>query len=236
MRLMALYRTLLAGCSSRARIFGFAAIGLIEIGVAAMLANQVLDDTMKTGAELVDKFGLTLVVPLAALVFGTASLGDPIEDGTYVYLWLRPLRRWQITVAAYLATLTMVIPLAVVPTIASGVIVDGSPEMFLGATAAALIAAMAYSAVFVLLGQVTQRSLIWGIAYLLILEQFISRGGKGLGFISIHSHSVSVLAKTVDKRISLDYFSRPVAIIVPLVFTAIWLLFSGRRQRRMSVA
>src|SRR5437773_221938 len=103
-----LYRTLLAGCSSRARVIGFVVVGAIEIAVAVLLASKHLDDPVATAVQLVDKFGLTLVIPLAALVFGTASLGDPVEDGTYVYLWLRPIRRGQITLAAYLATLSMV--------------------------------------------------------------------------------------------------------------------------------
>ena len=164
-------------------------------------------------------------------------MGDPIEDGTYVYLWLRPIRRWQLTVAAYLAALTMVLPLAVLPTVISGAIVDPTPNMAVGALAASLLAAVAYCAVFVLLGQVTQRSLIWGVAYLLIFEQFISRGGKGLGFVAVHSHAVSVLSKTVgDVDIQLDYFSRPVAVGVALGFTVAWLVWSSVQQNRMSVA
>ena len=113
---------------------------------------------------------------------------------------------------------------------------DGSHSFNLS-TAASLLAAVAYCAVFVLLGQVTQRSLIWGVAYLLIFEQFISRGGKGLGFVAVHSHAVSVLSKTVgDVDIQLDYFSRPVAVGVALGFTVAWLVWSSVQQNRMSVA
>lgn len=230
------YRTLLASCSSRARVIGFVVVGAIEIVVAVILSQSDLSDTVEASVQMVDKFGLTLVIPLAALVFGTAALGDPIEDGTYVYLWLRPIRRGLLTLAAYLSTLTLLLPLAVVPTIISGVIINSSSGVVLGAVLSSLIAALAYSAVFVLMGQLTQRSLIWGIAYLLILEQFISRGGKGLGFISVHSHAVSVLAKSAEVRINLDYFSRPVAMIVPMVFALVWLAWSVSRQRRMSVA
>ena len=237
MKLLAVYQTLLAGVSSRARVVGFAVVGLIEIAIALLLASQQRDDPTVAAVQLIDRFGLTLIVPLAALVFGTAALGDPIEDGTYVYLWLRPIRRWQITVAAFLVTITLVLPLAVLPTVVSGMIIDPTPNMLIGAGLSSLLAGIAYSAVFVMLGQVTQRSLIWGVAYLLIFEQFISRGGKGLGFISVHSHAVSVLSKSVgDVDISLDYFSRPVAVVVPLVFSLVWLAWSGIHQNRMSVA
>lgn len=237
MKILAVYQTLVRGVSSKARVLGFAAVAAIEIAIAILLSNQDLSDATSAAVQIVDKFGLTLIIPLAALVFGTAALGDPIEDGTYVYLWLRPVRRWQLTAAAYLSAVTMVIPLAVVPTVIAGVVVDGTPNMAFGSAMASMLAGLAYSAVFVLLGQVTQRSLIWGIAYLLIFEQFISRGGKGLGFISVHSHAVSVLSKTVgDVNISLDYFSRPVAVVVPLMFTTGWLLWSAAHQNRMSVA
>ena len=237
MKLFALYTTLLRGVSSKARVVGFVVVGLIEVGIAILLANQHPFDPTADAVQLVDKFGLTLIIPLAGLVFGTAALGDPIEDGTYVYLWLRPIRRWQLTLAAYLSALTMVVPLAVLPTLVSGVVIDRTPNMALGAAGSSMLAAVAYCAVFVLLGQVTQRSLIWGIAYLLIFEQFISRGGKGLGFISVHSHAVSVLSKTVgDVDISLDYFSRPVAVVVPIMFTLAWLGWSSIHQNRMNVA
>ena len=239
-RFVALYRTILAGCTSRARVIGFVVVGTIEIVVAVVLRQSGLTDTVSAAVQLVDKFGLTLVVPLAAMVFGTATLGDPIEDGTYVYLWLRPIRRSSISLAAYAATLTVILPLAVLPTVVSAAIIDSSSGVLIGAFASTVLAGLAYSAVFVLLGQVTQRSLIWGIAYLLILEQFISRGGQGLGFLSVHSHAVSVLVKSLphpgEIDIALDYFSRPVGLIVSLVLTGLLLGGSAARQSRMSVA
>ena len=139
---------------------------------------------------------------VAALVFGTASLGDPIEDGTYVYLWLRPIRRWQTHRGGVpRRRSTLVVPAGGGP--------DGdraassstpSPDPGSARSPRRCSPAIAYSAVFVLLGQVTQRSLVWGIAYLLIYEQFICRGGKALGFLSVHSHAVSVLSKTRRRR------------------------------------
>lgn len=237
MRFRTLYRTLLAGASSKARVLGFTVVAIIELAIAALLASKSLSDAPSAAVQLVDKFGLTLIIPLASLVFGTASLGDPIEDGTYVYLWLRPIKRWQLTAAAYLATLTMVLPLAVLPTIVSGVLIDQSSSIVVGATVSSLMAAAGYGALFVLLGQVTQRSLIWGIAYLLIFEQFIARGGTGLGFLSIHSHAVSVLSRTVPRvDLSLDYFSRPTALVVTVLFTGGFLGWSAARQNRMDVA
>ena len=38
--------------------------------------------------SLVDAYGLSLLVPVVAVLFATAALGDLAEDGTLVYLWL----------------------------------------------------------------------------------------------------------------------------------------------------
>jgi ABC-2 type transport system permease protein len=237
MKFLVLYKTLLAMVSSRARILGFALVAAAQLGIAAMVSNAVLADRTGAAVLMVDQFGMNLVVPIAALVFGTASLGDPIEDGTYVYLWLRPIRRVSITAAAFASTLSMVIPLAVVPTVAGALIIDGTFKMCIGAAVAALAGAIAYSALFVLLGQMTQRSLIWGIAYLLIFEQFISRGGAGLGLLTVHAHVSSLFGRILDRDIGrLDYFQMRTSVIALVVMTLIALWASAVRQNHLDVA
>ena len=237
MRFAAILRTLLLGASSRARVVGLGAAGVVGIVVAVFLRGSTTIDPARTAVTLVDGFGLTLLIPIAALVFGTATLGDPIEDGTYVYLWLRPIRRWQISVAGYLVTLGLVIPLGVVPTVIGAAVIDSSASTIRGAIGAALIAAVAYSAVFVVLGQLTQRALVWGVGYLLIFEEFICRGGKALGFVSVHSHAVSVLARATSLDMSpLDYFASSTGWIVSMVLTLVLIGLSSLRQNSMNVA
>ena len=38
-------------------------------------------------------------MPLVALIIGTAALGSEIEDGTAVYLMIKPIPRWRIALA-----------------------------------------------------------------------------------------------------------------------------------------
>jgi len=56
------------------------------------------------GIDIVAAYGLGIVVPLAALWFGTSAIGDLVEDRLLVYLWLKPIPRWQLPAAAILAT------------------------------------------------------------------------------------------------------------------------------------
>lgn len=218
-------------------MLGLSTAGAVGIIVAVVLRTSTTVDRVRVAVLLVDRFGLTLLIPIAALVFGTASLGDPIEDGTYVYLWLRPIHRRQISIAAYLVTLGLVVVVAVVPTVIGAAVLDHSVSTIEGAAGAAILAALAYAAVFVLLGQLTQRALVWGVGYLLIFEEFVCRGGKALGFVSVHSHAVSVLAHATSLRMKpLDYFAGPTSWIVSMVLTALMVGLSCARQGSMNVA
>lgn len=232
---VALFRTLARGTSSRARVLGFVGVGVVQLLVSLLVRNETGGADLDTAMTMIDGFGLTLIVPLSALVFGTAVLGDPIEDGTYVYLWLRPIRRWRITFAAFGVTLGLVVSLAVVPTIASAAITSSDGDVVAGAAVGALAAALAYSAIFVLIGQLTRRSLVWGIAYLLIFEQFIARGGRGVGFVSVHSHAISIMQEVSSVTMRLGYFSGVTSVVVIVAVTLAALGFSVLRQRSMTV-
>src|SRR4029453_7097746 len=46
--------------------------------------------------EILDPMVIRTILPLVALVFGTAALGSELEDGTAVYLIVKPIPRWRI--------------------------------------------------------------------------------------------------------------------------------------------
>ena len=45
---------------------------------------------------MLDTLVVRTVMPLVALIVGTAALGSEIEDGTAVYLMVKPIARWRI--------------------------------------------------------------------------------------------------------------------------------------------
>src|SRR5208282_4792673 len=42
-----------------------------------------------------------VLLPLSAVVFGTAAFGGEIDDGTIVYLLVKDLPRWQVVLSKY---------------------------------------------------------------------------------------------------------------------------------------
>jgi ABC-2 type transport system permease protein len=71
-----------------------------------------------TAGPLMSRLVVSLLLPLCALVFGTAAIGSEIEDGTAVYLLSKPIARWRVILSkllvAWVATLLIVIPAAAI--------------------------------------------------------------------------------------------------------------------------
>src|SRR5688572_29376836 len=113
---------------TRGRIAALAVVGLVGILIGMAIGANDGD-----GFGFVDGYGLGLIVPVTALVFASAAFNDPVEDGTLVYLWLRPVARWKLTVAAFAASVAVAVPFAVVPTVVAAGLTRSGRGVPLGA-------------------------------------------------------------------------------------------------------
>ena len=213
-----LVRVFIRTAATRARVVGFVIAGAVAVLVAWRIGAQPTGDRAQRAFDVTDVGNLSFLAPVAALVFGASVLGDPAEDGTLIYLWLRPVSRRVTGLAACVAALVLAIPAAVVPAVLAQVALGpgGTPT---GSAAATALATAAYTTVFVLVGLVTSRSLVWGIAYLLIFEQFIARGGKSLGAFSVHAQAVSIVAPRRTLSSAVAYFT-PASAAAALIVVA----------------
>jgi ABC-2 type transport system permease protein len=219
---ISLYRILLRTSVSRGRLLAFLAGGaLIDlIGYALRVSDYANRET--DVYILVDGAALALYVPVVALVFSTSSLGDLAQDGTLVYIWLRPVARWKVVVVALAATLTVVLPLTLVP-VGLAVALAGASSITLWAvTASTGLAACAYTAIFTAFGLRVRHALIFGLGYVLIWEAGIASIGKGPASLSIRHYAESLLAhigsQTVPGVIEADLW--PSVIVLAAVTVA----------------
>jgi ABC-2 type transport system permease protein len=136
---------------------------------------------------LLSNLGIGTLMPLVALLFGTGSMGAEIEDGTAVFLLAKPMSRrtivlTKLAVAAACSVVLTCGPMLLAGLIAAGGLGDG---LVVGLMAGAAIGSVLYCAVFVALGLVTRRALVFGLAYVLIWEGLLASLFAGTQTFSI---------------------------------------------------
>ena len=207
------------------------ALGLVAVLVGVAIGNGggARIDRIDAWVRFTGTFGLALLAPVVALLLASATLGGPSEDGTLVYLWLRPVGRWRVALAAATAALTVVAPLVVLP-LTVGALVAGTDGRRGGRhRAGQRVAVVAYTGLFTWLGLRVRRALAWGLAYILIWEGFVAAAGAGAsraGAAGLHPHDPGRLT---GQDLRLADPPVPVAVVVPCVVGvfAVWL--TGRR-------
>ena len=164
------------------RLLGVASLGAIGLLLGVLTGRD--DDPVEATADLAAAYGITVAIPLCVLWLATSSVGDLVDDGLLVYLWLKPVARWQLPAASVLATATVVLSLIVAPLVVA-TLVAGTPELALDVAASCTLATLAYAGLFVAMGLWLRRALWWGIAYLLVWENGIARASEGASRLSV---------------------------------------------------
>jgi ABC-2 type transport system permease protein len=153
-------------------------------------------------APILDTLVVRTVMPLIALVFGTAALGSEIEDGTAVYLMIKPIPRWRILLAkmavAALLTAALVLPSTILTGILAGGLGSAGLATTFGFALGASIGGIAYACAFVALSAFTSRALLLGLGYTLIWEGVLSGLLEGTRFLSIRQATLGIAAAVGD--------------------------------------
>ena len=211
-------RVLARAQSSRGRIAVAAAVGAaLTLAAAALNVGYGGPGAV---ADLLAEAAFFIAVPVVSLVYAGASFGDLQEDGTLVYLWLRPVRRSDLAVAATCASAGLAVPLNVV-IVGAVTVAGGSIELLVPAVVAAVLGTLAYVSVFVALGLRTTRSLLWGLGYVLLLEGFLARFSDQVAAVSIRRYATSVLTQLGDVRNEFREVSLSTGVIALIVATVL---------------
>ena len=165
----------------------------VLLGVIVSLRGGRVDVDRVLGVLIVQT-----VLPLIALILGTASLGSEIEDGTVVFLLIKPIKRWVVAFAKVLVAVAATTFLVVPVTIVTGVLISGTDPANLQTTFAFAIACAAggaaYAAVFVALSSLTARALLAGLVYVLLWEGALGGLLEGTRFLSIRQATLGIVA------------------------------------------
>ncbi len=176
-------------------------------------------------------------MPLFGLIVGTGVIGPEIDDGSIVYLLSKPISRPTIIMSKLVVAATGTVLFAALPTFVAGLVMSGTADRIaLGFGVAALVASVAYSAIFLLLSVVTRHAVVYGLAYALIWEGLLGSFVPGARTLSVQQWSLS-LTEAISTR---DLVSSDVRLAVAGVLLAVVIVgatwYAGQRLRVLSLA
>lgn len=235
------HRVLFRQIITRGRLIAMSLLGIsiVVFGWAVGASDAGLDfevDRLDRAVGIVTDIGFAIVVPVVALVFASGTLGDTREDGTLVYLWLRPLDRWPIAVGAATAALTVVVPLTVMPVVATAIVLDVGNGLIAASLLAAVVGVIGYVGVFVLLGSWVRNPIVWGLAYIIVWEGIAAAVGTAPSRVAIRGYTRSIIADRTGVDLSLAGVAPAWAIVMPLLIGFLGLAIAAWRLDRLDVA
>jgi ABC-2 type transport system permease protein len=205
---------------------------LAAIPVLLAIVFRAANDADLEGfaSGVLDAVAVTLLLPIVAVLFGTAAFGAEIEDGTILYLLAKPISRWAVIAAKFIGAAGVTALLVLLSVLVSGAVVlsplgEQGAEATRAFLAAMLVGSTCYVAVFLTLSLFTRRALLIGLVYVLVWEGALSALLPGIANLSIRQYALGVAnafwqMKPDEARLS-PSTALPLAIILVVAALAI---------------
>ncbi|MER7909922.1 MULTISPECIES: ABC transporter permease [unclassified Streptomyces] len=226
------YRALLG--RRRALILFLLPAMLLVISAAVRMFNGADD---QVAADVLGGFALATMVPLIGVIAGTGAIGPEIDDGSIVYLLSKPVKRPTIIFTKLIVAIAVTMVFSAVPTLIAGFILNGNGQQVAVAyTVAALVASIAYSALFLLLGTVSRHAVVIGLVYALVWEALFGSLIAGARTLSVQQWALALAEKvTGDGLVTSEVgLTTAVVLLVAVTVAATW--FAGQKLRRLTLA
>jgi ABC-2 type transport system permease protein len=208
----------------------------VLIGLAILLRLTV-DDTSNVSANLLQQLGLAVILPLVALIAGTGAIATEIDDGSIVYLLSKSIKRSTIVLTKALVAIGCIFVLGALPIVLAGLILD--PAGFKIAVAfgvGALLAGVAYTAIFIALSVMTGNAVTIGLLYALLWESVMGQYVDGAKMLSVQQWALAVVSKVADGNGVEDAVKLPISLILLALVTIIGLSLAVSSLRSLTLS
>ncbi len=217
-------------------------LAALPVALAAIMYFAASDeDSFSEGFIdiLLDGLMVAGILPIVTMALSTAAFGNEVEDRTLSYLMLNPIPRWHIAIPKLLASIAISGPLLIVSGVAAALLgFDGSVRAAVAVGVALFAGVAAYAAIFTWAGLVTNRTLAFGLIYVLLWEGVISSFIRGVDYLSVRGYTRAIMYginKTGFESLDDRVIELPAAIVGAVAVTVVFLLLGVRRLRRMDV-
>jgi ABC-2 type transport system permease protein len=197
----------------RALLFAIPAVILIVVTVALKAGHP---PSRPWPSHVLGTFGFSVLLPLTALIIGSSVLGAEIDDGSAIHLLATPVRRSSVIFTKFLVATGLTIIFAAVPELIGALISGGGsteqvvkfpqngPPIFtpgtlinntdfaIGLFVGALVCAVVYNAIFIMVSAATTRAIAVGLLYVLIWEALLSNFVSGARLLSVSHYGLGI--------------------------------------------
>ncbi len=202
----------------------------------ALVLRLVTGPSLQVGTTLLQTLALGTIVPLLGLIAGTGVIGPEIDDGSIIYVLAKPLPRPTIVVTKLAVAVGCLVAFAAIPTLIAGVIMSGFDDgVAVGFAVGAVVAGLAYCALFLMLAVITRHAVVFGLIYALIWESLVGGFVPGAQVLSIQQWSLAVTDQLItrdDIQAAVGLGTGGILLLVTIV-AATW--FAGERLRSLTL-
>jgi ABC-2 type transport system permease protein len=203
----------------RRRVLLLLPMPLVLIGLALIGAST--DEPASSWGPLVfGSLGLSVILPLTALIVGSSVLGLEIDDGTITHLLTKPLPRSEIVLSKLCVAWLVTTVATGVPLVVSALIA-GSGALASGLVAGALLGSLAYTALFLALSLITKRPVAVGLVYIMLWENLLVSFVDGARVFSVQQHATTFANAIAKSDMLNDTVPVATAMIIAAVFVVV---------------
>jgi ABC-2 type transport system permease protein len=205
---------------AKRRIYGVIAVLLIPAVIALLVRFNAAEGDLDAVGSLTTIYReiiLGVLLPLTALVFGTSAFGGEVDDGTLIYLMVKPVPRWQLTFSKYLVAFLATVAVVVTAILLAWLAMQNGAPFRVPASFAlgAVVGALIYCAIFVTLGITSRRALAIGLLYIVAFENVLSRSIVGVKSLSVREFALAVCKNAIGSAVEW----KDVTVTMPTVYT-----------------
>ncbi|TWD82704.1 ABC-2 type transport system permease protein [Kribbella amoyensis] len=205
----------------------------VFVGLCVLLALTV-DDKDGLAPAMLQQFGLAVILPLVALIAGTGVIATEIDDGSIVYLLSKPIQRSTIILTKVAVAVAVILALGAVPMVLAGIVLDpGDVRTALAFGAGALVAGIAYTAIFVPLSVLSGNAVTIGLIYTLLWESVMGQYVDGAKVLSVQQWSLAVVEHLSNVPTIEAATELPISLILLVAVTAAGLTLAITKLRTL---
>lgn len=216
----------------RKRVLMLLPMPIILIGLTLLGITSGADDD-DWGPVVFTGLGLSVILPLTALIVGSSALGLEIDDGTITHLLTKPLPRSEIIFSKLIVAWLVTAAATALP-LAAAALMAGSTSLAVGMVVGTAFGALAYSALFLALSVMTKRPVAVGLVYIMLWENLLVSFVDGARIFSVRQHATAIADTIGNTSLIEGSVSTTTAVIMLAIFIAVgtW----GATQRLRSFA